>query len=133
MMGFPLAHIPLPRGKKLSDLIFVFQICGILHSPFINISGKHSEIGIHKTDNSKCIKKPYSNQGQGKTYQNQNHEKTVKLVVPVSSLHKPVKLFFHSVRAFLNLILPARGVCTYLHIRLPNAAALTSILLLSLS
>lgn len=101
MMGFPLAHIPLPCGKKLSDFIFVFQIRGILHSPFINISGKHSEIGIHKTDNPKCIKKPYSNQGQGKTYQNQNHKKTVELVVPISPLHKPVKFFSHSARAFL--------------------------------
>ena len=132
-MGFPLTHIPCPCGEKMSDPIFVFHIRSVFSSPLIDISGKHSEISIRKADNSQCVKEPYSKQGQRKTDEDQNHKKTVELVISIPSLHKSVKLFFHSGHAFLfyNSRLQ-KDMGTYLHVSQTNAAALTSILLLSL-
>lgn len=95
MMCLAGLHISFKSRKVLSYLIGLLQIPIVLLTSFVGISGKHSEICINETKNSKKIYAGHSKHGKNTKNQCQYHNKLIQLIISISSCHKSVNFFSH--------------------------------------
>ena len=94
MMGLPLSQQVFLPGKKAAQLICPGQKGLIFRGAFIDIPGKHTEIGIDdpcpgQKGEDRVFKKETQHKGQDR----RAHNGPAQVIHPVSSLHEPHKFF----------------------------------------